>query len=58
MSGAVSDFLNGDPVVVDLGRKLGCASVLARLGQNQVGVGIRFDIEIYDQRRLRVGRGV
>ena len=58
MSGAVARLFEGDSVAVHLGRKLTGGQLLARLRQNQIRVGVSFDIEIGEQRRLRVAGGV
>ena len=45
---------DGDPVVVDVRRKLSGGLVLARLGENEIGIRIRFQIEVYNQRGLEL----
>ena len=51
-------FANGDSVVRHVCRKLGSRLRLARLGKDQVGVRIRLDVKIHDQRSVRVSGGV
>jgi len=49
---------DGDPITGNVGRKLTGGQILARLGQNEIRIRIRLDIEIYHQRGLRVAGGV
>ena len=48
----------GDPVGVNVRRKLTDSQLLARLGEDEIGVRIRRQIEIHNHRSLRIGGGV
>ncbi len=49
---------NGDPVGVNVRRKLTGSQLLARLCEDQIGVRVRFQVEVHDHSGLRVTGGV